>query len=210
MTSKPDELRELIPLYLNGRLSEHERQEFEDALKVYPELKHELMELSEIKDLYREMEREIPPVSENLYAKILSNIRPLTDKEKVKERKGYTEQLLESLKGLFSSPRLSWTVVAAQLVIILFLLTTMPEKDGFRTLTSQSTSQGELTRINVVFKEDAREKEIRGILNAFGATIVSGPSPEGLYTIEIKEDKKEVVLERLRSSGIVKFVERAY
>ncbi len=39
MTYSLEELRELIPLYLNQRLSEKERRAFEDALNQYPELK---------------------------------------------------------------------------------------------------------------------------------------------------------------------------
>lgn len=35
--------------------------------------------------------------------------------------------------------------------------------------------------------ENSREKEIRKVLNRLGEVIISGPSPEGLYTTEIKE-----------------------
>lgn len=211
MRYKPDELKERIPTYLNGRLSEEERQEFEDAMNRYPELRRELMEFSEIKGIYKDIEREIPPISDNLYSRILTSIRSGTDKETVQQRKGYIEQLQEFFMGLFASPRVSWGIVAAQVVIILFLIIAMPGDDSLRTLTSQSTLQEELVRINVVFEEEAREKEIRDVLNKIGADVIGGPSAEGLYVIQIKDRQDiEVALKVLRDLDIVKFADKAY
>jgi len=200
MTYKPDELRELIPPYLNGTLSQDKRQKFEEALNKYPELKRELMEFSEIKNLYKEIEEDIPPPSDLLYKRILSNIKYEAETVSASRKKGF-----------FSSPRLSWGIVAVQLVIILLLVITTLKEDRFRTLTSEYISRGEGIRINVVFDKESREKEIREILNSIGASIISGPSPEGLYTIELKDKRDtESVLKILRSSRIVRFAERAY
>jgi hypothetical protein len=49
MTYDLRELKELIPLYLNKRLSEKESQEFENALNQYPELRQELQEFPTFK-----------------------------------------------------------------------------------------------------------------------------------------------------------------
>ena len=59
MVYKPDELREMIPEYLNNALSEPERQAFEESLKEYPEVEQELREFSEIKSAYRLVEDEL-------------------------------------------------------------------------------------------------------------------------------------------------------
>ena len=45
-------LKEMIPLYINGRLSESERAAFEAALASDPALKQELSEFGEIAALY--------------------------------------------------------------------------------------------------------------------------------------------------------------
>ncbi len=210
MTYKHDELRELIPLYLNGRLSEKERQEFEDAVNSYPELKRELMEFTEIKDSYKDIEYEIPQPSDTIYKRIVSNVKSGTEVSAFK-RKGYLEQIQGFLKGLFLSPRVSWGVVAVQVVIILFMLVRLPEGDKFRTLTSEYALKGEEIRINVVFEEDAREREIREVLNKIGAFLIGGPSAEGLYIIQIKDNQDiEVALKVLRNSKFVRFVERAF
>jgi len=205
VTYKPDEIRELIPLYLNKRLSEKERQEFEDVINKYPELKKELKEFLEIRDLYKDLEDEIPQPSDTIYKRIMDNIRPET-KTSVIKKKVY----LEVLKALFSSPRVSWAVVAVQVIIILFLLIRLPEGDKLKTLTSEYIMQGEGVKINIVFDEDAKEKEIREILNRTGATVIGGPSEEGLYIIQIKDQDIETKLTVLRNTRIVRFVERSY
>ncbi len=211
MTYSPDELKELIPLYLNKRLSEKERQEFEEALNKYPELRRELMEFSEIKDVYKNIADEIPPLSDNLYEKIITNIKSKSAMPSVPGRKGYIGQLQEFLKGFYSSPRVSWGVIAVLLAVIMLLVIALPGEDKFRTLTTEYTVQGEGIRINVVFDKESKEKEIREVLTRAGATIINGPSPEGLYTIYMKDNQDiETRLRTLKNTKIVRFAEKAY
>jgi hypothetical protein len=206
-----DKLRGLIPLYLNNRLSEKERKEFEESLGQYPELKLELKEFSEIKEICKEIEKEIPPPSGVLYQRVLKNIQPQIKLSLIPEKKPYLEQIREFLKWVFGSPRISWGIVAVQFVIILLLFMTLPKGDGFRTLTSRQSLPGEGIKINVIFDKGSREQEIRKVLNRVGATIVLGPSLDGLYIIEIKEGQDvEKVLKQLKKTGVVKFAEKAY
>jgi hypothetical protein len=211
MTYSVEELRELIPVYLNNQLSEKERKEFEDALNKYPELKPELKEFSEIKEIYKEIEKDVPLLSDALYQRVLKNIQPQIRLSFVPEKKSPLEKIQDLLKRVFGSPRVSWGIVAVQFAIILLLLITLPKGDGFRTLTSRQPLPGEGIKINVIFDKGSREKEIREVLNRVGATIVLGPSLEGLYIIEVKEGQDvEQVLKNLKKTGIVKFAEKAY
>ncbi len=211
MNCSPDELRELIPLYLNKRLSEKEKKEFEYTLDKYPELKHELEEFSKIKDVYKEMEHEVPVPSGVLYQRILKNIKPEAKLSLTPPLKGSIERLQGFLKNLFLSPRLSWGVAAVQFAVILLLVIILVSGDRFRTLTSTDTPPKDGVRVHIIFDKESREKEIREVLNKAGAMIIRGPSPEGLYIIEIKERKDvEEVLGVLRKTEIVRFAEKAY
>jgi hypothetical protein len=206
-----DKLRELIPRYLNNTLSEKEREEFEDTLNRYPELKLELKEFSEIKQTYKEIEKDVPPPSDVLYQRVLKNIQPQIRLSLIPQRKGYLEQIQEFLKRVSGSPRISWGIVAVQFAIILLLLITLPQRDGFKTLTSRQPLPGEGIKINVIFDKGSKEKEIREMLNRVGATIVMGPSLDGLYILEIKEGQDvEKVLKQLKKTGVVNFAEKAY
>jgi hypothetical protein len=203
-----DQLREWIPLYLNNSLSEKERKEFEEALDQYPELKHEIKEFSEIKEIYKEIEKEIPPPSNILYQRVLKNIQPQIKLSLIPEKKGYVEQIWEFLKWVLGSPRVSWGIVAVQFAIILVLVMTLPKWDRFETLTPPA---GEGVRINVIFDKGSTEQEIRRVLNEVGATIVEGPSFEGLYIIKVKDDQDvDQTIEELKKSNVVQFAEKAY
>jgi hypothetical protein len=210
MICKPEELKEMIPLYLNGRLSGFEKEELEKALMKYPELKRELMEFSEIMGIYEDIEQEMPPPSDILYARILRNIRSKGKEETFLKKGNYGTQVQEFLRALFSSPKVSWTVAAVQLVIILALVVFTPGEKIFRTLTSEYPVQGEAIRINVLFEEDAREREVRDLIRKAKANIVSGPTLDGLYVLEIKNNREiDTVIDNLTSSEIVKFAEKA-
>ncbi len=211
MSYSPAELRELIPLYLNKRLSEKERKEFEFALDKYPELKRELEEFSKIKEVYKEIEHEIPLPSSVLYQRILKNIKPEAKLALTPPLRGYIERLQNFLNNFFSSPRLSWGVAVVQFAVIILLVITLVRGDRFRTLSSTYAPPKDIVRVNIIFDKESREKEIREVLNKVGAMIIRGPSPEGLYIVEMKERKDiEEVLAGLRKTKVVRFAERAY
>lgn len=71
------------------------------------------------------------------------------------------------------------------------------------------------TRIVVAFQPDATEAAIRETLVAIGARIVSGPDPDGLYTVETplpkdREESLERLLGTLRASTrVIRRAERA-
>jgi hypothetical protein len=211
MTYSLKELKELIPLYLNNQLSEKERRAFEDGLNQYPELLPELKEFSEIKEIYKEIEKDVPLPSDALFQRVLRNIKPKSEISLFSEKKNYLEQIQDFSKWVFHSPRLSWGIVLVQLTIILLLLIALPKEDPFRTLTSRSPQPTEGIKINVIFDKESKEKEIMDLLIKVGAIIIRGPSPEGLYIIEIekKQDIKKVI-EDLKETRIVKFAEMAY
>jgi len=211
MTYSLDKLREQIPLYLNKGLSEKERKEFEDALNQYPELKSELREFSEIKEVYKEIEKDTPLPSETLYQRVWNNLQPVMKRSSVSPKKDYWTEIRGFFKSLFLSPRVSWGVVAVQFAIILLLLMTLPRGDGFRTLTSREPTPAEGIKINVIFDKESKEKEIMDLLIKVGAIIIRGPSPEGLYIIELERNQDlKRALEELKKTQIVKFAEMAF
>jgi len=211
MTYSLEELRELIPLYLNNQLSEKEKKEIEDALHQHPELKSELKEFSEIKEIYKEIEKDVPLPSDALFQRVLKNIQPQIKFSLVPAKKSYLGQIQDFLKRVLGSPRVSWGIVAVQFAIILLLLIALPKEGPFRTLTSRTPLPAEGIKINVIFDKESKEKEIMDLLIKAGAIIIRGPSPEGLYIIEIERNQDiKRVIEDLKETRIVKFAEMAY
>jgi anti-sigma factor RsiW len=213
-----DTLKEMIPLYLNGQLSEQEEDAFEEGLADYLELAAEVAEFKEIKESYRDLEAETPfPHQDRLFSGIMAQIdreRTVTAKEKVAHREASSDlrsKLVDFFHSTFVSPKVAWSVVAVQVVLLVTLLVAMPGRNTFQTLTAPGNgTDGRLT-LNVVFDEKAVEKEIRALMVKTGATIVGGPSANGLYIVAIPRDQPpEEISGILLRSGIVSFVEQRY
>jgi hypothetical protein len=211
MTFEMDEIRRLIPQYLNKSLSPEKRKEFEEVLKNNPDLKKEVSEFLAIKKAYEEMEKELAPPSDALYEKIQTAIKSSPDYA-ARPGIGAWEKALEGFRKFCLSPRVSWSVAAVQFaVIVLLLVSVMPKDADFHTLTSTDISKKDEIRINLVFEPDTREKEMREILNRIGAKIVDGPSRQGLYIIGISaEAQAEKALLFLNREKVVKYAEKRY
>jgi len=142
MTFKLEEFTAMIPVYLNGRLSQAETEAFEDALERYPELKQELKEFSVIQQSYDTLEEKISIDSEAIFSRIRQNIQS----EKQKQRTPsfgvgeFLERVWERVGTLFHSPGLSWSVAAVQFAVIIALVVSVPKENIFKTYTSTSVT----------------------------------------------------------------------
>ncbi len=72
------------------------------------------------------------------------------------------ERLKVLLRGIFTSYRLSWGIVAVQCVVILLLVSRLPQQQPYKTLTTQSPQVVSGVRVNVVFK--AGDPHMRGFV----------------------------------------------
>jgi anti-sigma factor RsiW len=206
-------LKEMIPLYINGRLSDSERAAFEAALASDPALKQELSEFEEIAALYPDIEEEIPfPSSDRVFSRIMDNIVAQEKKAASPDGPGVPlEKLAEFIRTTFFSPRVAWAVAAVQLVLLVTLVGTMPDRQEFETLSSGGATTETVLKINIVFEEDAMEKDIRALLNHLDAGIVAGPMANGLYVIEITQSPSpDDVLKALMDSKFVRLAEPKY
>lgn len=210
MTYSFDQLRDLIPHYVNGSLSGKERQRFENGIEKFPALQQELVEFSEIKSVYDEMKNEIPQPSDRIFRSVMNRIKVDERVVSISGSWEIIERLRRFFGGIFISPRISWGVVAVQLAVILMLVISFPKDNRYTTLTSGPIQQEDRVRINVVFNEESTEKEIRKILNGAEAMIVNGPTQEGLYTIEVSKDRDiDQLLKDLNKKKTVIFIEKA-
>lgn len=210
MTYSFDQLRDLIPHYVNGSLSGKERQRFENGIEKFPALQQELVEFSEIKSVYDEMKNEIPQPSDRIFRSVMNRIKVDERVVSISGSWEIIERLRRFFGGIFISPRISWGVVAVQLAVILMLVISFPKDNRYTTLTSGPIQQEDRVRINVVFNEESTEKEIRKILNGAEAMIVNGPTQEGLYTLEVSKDRDiDQLLKDLNKKKTVIFIEKA-
>ncbi len=194
-------MREKIPLYVNGRLSEEEARDLEEFIQQYPEITEEMDDFAEIREYLKDTGDIELPDQERLFQRVMQRVHeeefPLHQERM---------SLFDKIRDLFSAPLVPWAVAAVQLLLIVFLVTAPYRNNEYRTLTSPVTRTEIM--LNIVFNPDAREVDIRGLLNSIGATIVSGPDENGLYIIKVKGNTVEDILETLRNSGLIRFAER--
>jgi anti-sigma factor RsiW len=218
MIYNADTLKEMIPLYLNGQLSEEEQKAFAQGLKDHPELAAEVAAFEAIQASYHDLEEETPfPQQDILFSRIMDKIdreaaSAVQTRAPAREaRPGWREKLTDFFFTTFKSPRVAWSVAAVQVALLAALLVGMPQRSTFQTLTAPDhLPDGQMT-LNVVFDENAREKDIRTLMIETGTTIVDGPSADGRYVIAIGGNRSsEGVADRLLQSGIVSFVGQHY
>ncbi len=209
MTYSLDELKGMIPIYLNGRLTASETAAFEAGLRQHPELEAELKDFSAIKESYDVLEDPPEIDSEALFARIQKGIhgdaKPVTDHRE----EGPFRHLMSFLRRIYHTPSLSWSMAGLQFAALLLVFLVIPRHDVFKTYSSTATSDTDKVYLNVVFDKEAKEIEIRTLLQKLGAGITSGPSAEGLYVLAGEKTADiDALLKALKASPIVRLAEK--
>lgn len=99
--------------------------------------------------------------------------------------------------------RRRWSAIAAAVAAVV-LLAFVPQltRDGgttdtrYEAMTTAAPDSADIV-LQLVFREDAPEWQIRRIISAHGAGIVSGPTPRGVYRIGLPADTAEEDIARL-------------
>jgi anti-sigma factor RsiW len=213
-----DKLKEMIPAYLNGQLSEEEQKAFERSMRDHPELAAEVAEYEAIQASYHDLEAETPfPRQDILFGRIMDKIdreETATVRTRPTARQtqfGWREKLADFFYTTFRSPKVAWSVAVVQVVLLVVLLAGMPQRGTFRTLTAPGRLPDGRITLNVVFDPDTREKDMRAVLIDNGATMVGGPSADGRYIVAIAGNRSpEAVADAMLQSGVVAFIGQHY
>ena len=109
MTYDANTIKEMIPLYLNGRLPEEEKDVFLQGLEEYPDLAAEMADFQEIDAVYQDLENSVPfPDQGALFKRILDNIDQEGGAESERKRKtvrpvvtpGLGDRLIDFLQNI--------------------------------------------------------------------------------------------------------------
>ena len=206
MTSEIKKIREQLPLYVTGRLTEAEAAEVEAALKAHPELAAELKEFESIANAYQELEKETADPPDTLFERISDKIR---FEQRSKETFRQKISIRDFLEKVFLSTKIAWGLAATQLIVIVFLLASGPSEKRYVTMTSLTPTIEAQVKIQVAFVETASEGELRALLTGLNASIVAGPTPQGSYTLRLKPGVNgRSEMDVLRKSPLVRFAEK--
>lgn len=210
--------------YVNETLEADESSLVEAHLAECPECRGEVAELRLIKEAVHERaSSQAPEPSEAVYQRIMARI------EAYEASSVRPSRIIQKLKSWLPSAELLWqpalrpvAVVAGLLILVqavaiagLLSFGGPPAAGpGYKTAAQGQLVEATGPLAKVIFRAEATELGIRSLLRDAGASIVSGPSAMGVYTIALPPSIKdeaavEEAIGRLRTRGdVVQFVER--
>jgi len=180
--------RENLPMYINGSLPADERADFEQQLSQDAELKKEADFLSAVRRYVKD-EKVTTPGEMGLF-KLKRQIK------KESENKVATKTLTKKWRTF---------AIAASLVLVVqagVMVSMTQQQDAFVPLSGSDYSENV---VQVQFISSTRENDIRELLISLDASIIQGPSKNGIYRIELKNLNDEI-LKQLQQAKIVDFV----
>lgn len=214
MEYKKNDISDLIPDYCNNRLDANERADFESLFKEDPELFDECNDFQGFQKLYRQIDPAEPSPSDAIFNQISSRVsaqQKVERKERVKPR-----MLVESIRNYWlhicEYVTVPWMLAGAQAVVIVLLLMPATQQNTYSTLSAtKETASVEKNTINIVFRPNALESDIRSLLHTIEGSVSSGPSREGRYVISIgNQNELDKVMRTLKQSEIVLFAALIY
>jgi hypothetical protein len=195
MMHNEQELRELLPWYVNHTLDAATSEEIGMLAERSPLLRSELLWLRQLRGQIQQsrLEADRRPADAGL-GTLMALVRA--------EGSGKVVQLRTRCSAWLAAPRrfsvpvgLAAAVVLAQAALIGALLV-RPAPEPLMPLSGEAPVGGQL--LQVTFKPRATEAQIRGLLASLQAEIVSGPGALGVYTLRVPEGQGPSTLAGLR------------
>jgi len=214
MAIKDNDISELIPDYCNNKLNAKEKADFESLLQEDRQLLDECNDFRGFQKLYRQIDPAESSPSDAIFDQIS---RTVSVQQKVARRalvhSGPPAKSMRSIWQLLrESIAVPWMLAAAQTVAIVLLLIPAPQQNTFSTLSAmEEATNAEKININVVFRPNASEFDIRNLLHAVQGSVSSGPSREGHYVVTISSRSNlDKAVRTLKQSEVVLFAEPVY
>lgn len=204
---KHQDVWELLPWFVNGSLEDRELAQVERHIVACDECRRESSELRQLAAIMVSG-KGVMVTPDEAFPELMSRI------EEVENRGSSSWRRLRRL--LFTGP-FPRPVLAAGLMILVLaaaLLWRPIDREpaaNFRTLSDSAVIEPGGLRVRVVFSPRVEETALRSLLLEVGGQIVGGPSPYGVYTVELLEQEdpsaRARVLEALRAREEVEFLE---
>lgn len=151
----------LLAFRANGSLDEEEAAGLERALEEDAELREELLFLDALREGVK-ASTEVPSAGDLGWARLQKTIRQ-------EERRGLVARVWKPALAL-----------AAGLALLVQGAAIFQLQDDRAALAGRSDAQ-----VQITFAPDAREADLRALLQEVGATIVDGPGASGVYRLQI-------------------------
>ncbi|HET7785519.1 MAG TPA: zf-HC2 domain-containing protein [Myxococcales bacterium] len=194
MSDEHERMSELLPWYVNATLDAREAAQVERHLASCADCREES---ERFRAIARGQEEGWAP-SPAHFARITARI----------DAPSFWQRLASSFRHTPLTVRWAFGLQGAALAALVAVVALRPQV--FETLSRPPAAASSRARLHVVFASDLTEEGMRRLLQGAHATIVDGPSAEGVYTLELslpaadRERAKEIA-DRLGKDPKVRF-----
>lgn len=208
---------EQLPWYVNQTLPEAERTDVERHLTLCADCQAELTRWQQIATAVQRLDDPIAAPRPEQFDALMARIDVV---EPIPQ--SWWSSMRAQLDGYLpvwrETPSLARLALAAQAVVIVLLAGAVlwraqpPQNALYQTLSSEVTPTAYVGRFKLIFAPDTTERDMRQLLTASQATVIAGPSPLGVYTVEVPlasdaPNALTTVLEAFRVHRIIQLAE---
>jgi hypothetical protein len=181
---EPQDVEELLPWYVTGRVSREEAKGIEAALKTMPDLAGKLVQVQREREAVARAAEAVEPAPPETLQHLLQQVDATRQR-----RVARIDNRVEAggwLRAAVNRNVVWQAAFAAACVAIVVLGVRLytPPAPGDLGVASSISGTGEATLL-VTFQRDATAAEIATLLTGLHATIVDGPAPDGGYVVQI-------------------------
>jgi hypothetical protein len=198
------QFQEWLPWHVNGSLEADRRAWVDQYLKGHPEAR---AELRWYESLQQRIQDNAPDVSPDIgLHKLMARVR----QERRVKAPNLMERINEFLAGFRPAPAfaLAASLILVQAGIIGVLLVQQhkaePDYGSIRAIPNEQAQVVPVLQVN--FKPDSTERDIRMLLVSVGGTVVAGPGQLGNYVVSVAPEKIGQARAQLEQSKIVEAV----
>lgn len=202
---------ELVPWHVNGTLDTWRREWIEHYLRAHPQARAELRWHESLQAVIRESEAGLS--SDLGLERLMARIRA----ESRATQRAKTATLSQRISGLAALLRMTPALAVAAAVIMAqagVIGVLVMQQEGRDALPGGLSAERSIDRVQLIsgpvlqvnFKSDATERDIRSLLVSVSGTLVGGPGQLGNYIVLVPADKVNQAAQQLAASKLVQEV----
>lgn len=181
---EPQDVEELLPWYVTGRVSREEARGIEAALKTMPDLAGKLAQVQREREAVARASETAESAPPETLQRLLQQVETTRQWRVPKiESHGEAGGWIKAALGRNAVWQTALVAASVAIVALSVQLYRVPAGDQFKVAGNINGAGG--ATLIVTFQPDATAGEIGTLLSGLGARIVDGPKPGGAYTVEL-------------------------
>lgn len=216
----------LLPFYLNGTLSDQERQEVDMHLFECQSCQQELEEMRSVRTEVKTYYSTLPTPPADMFSKVKSQILSETASEQTAKSvfhhetaESFGSRIQDFLQSIFATqwaPALAMCLIIGQAGLLFWNMTSPTTPDSaygpiIERSVPQAPTPDTAQKLRIAFEDQTPEHTVRTIIQNLKGRIVDGPTSEGIYIVEVPKDDADglttIIQDLLSKKNVIRLAE---